>query len=144
MNQNAALPSSNPPVPPGATQRHLGDTLWPWFLGAVALGGLAFIVYKVTTKKPSGGTVQPDASVTGDDEDDSDSDEDEGEDSDEMRYGSRYSSGAPRRGIGKFKNALPVRLKPMPTGFKRGTRARKLRGGYTADSGNGYNLEVED
>jgi len=106
-------------VPPATTSRHLGDTLWPWFLGAVALGGLALLVWKLTSgkKRPP----QLDA---------------EGEEG---------SEADPPGGVGKFKAALPVRLKYPPMGYKRRTRARALsERDYTANDGGRYNLEVED
>lgn len=137
-----APPPQSPPVP-NATSRHLGDTLWPWFLGAVVLGGVAFIVYRLTAKKTDS-TEPPDPSVVGDDDDD-------GEDYEPKRLPqslpARWEEGPGMkgaRGVGKFRNALPVRLAPPPSGFKRGTRARRLRGGYTREAESRYNLEVED
>ena len=57
---------AQPAVPPGATARHAGDTLWPWLLGLVLIGGLGFVIYKAVSKRqapglPAGST--PDAAM---------------------------------------------------------------------------------
>jgi len=119
MAQGSMLPQTQPTnvhvppmltVPPGTTGRHLGDTLWPWFLGAVALAGVGFLVYKMATMN-------------------------------------KTESAAPEEGqlAGKFKSAIPVKLKHPPMGFRRRTRPHRMsEREYTLDEGGGYNLEVED
>jgi hypothetical protein len=124
-------PSLTPAPAVNVATRHFGDAIWPWFLGAVALGGLALLVWKLTSSKPD---VVPDA-AEGEADGDVESD----------GYASRWQEKAPRREMGKFKAALPVRLKYPPAGFKRRTRARSLSTrDYTESDGGRYNLEVED
>jgi len=120
-------------VPPGATARHAGDTLWPWLLGLVLLGGLGFLVYKVAKGKgetpglPAGST--PDeavpASGTADDE--------------------PVALGGRRGRRMRFASAQPVKFRYPPSGYRRGARVKRLsEEQFTRPSRSRYNLEVED
>jgi len=120
---------TQPAVPPGATARHAGDTLWPWLLGLVLLGGLGFVLYKAAQKKdtpglPAGST--PDEATGVED--------------------ATTVMGAGRgRGRMRFASAQPVKFRYGPRGYRRGARVKRLsEEQFTRPSSSRYNLEVED
>jgi len=120
---------TQPAVPPGATARHAGDTLWPWLLGLVLLGGLGFVLYKAAQKKdtpglPAGST--PDEATGVED--------------------TTTVMGAGRgRGRMRFASAQPVKFRYGPRGYRRGARVKRLsEEQFTRPSSSRYNLEVED
>lgn len=122
-------------VPPGATARHAGDTLWPWLLGLVLIGGFGFLIYKVAKGKgggetpglPAGST--PDAAVPASG----------GDDEEPVALGGR---GGRRM---RFAAAQPVKFRYPPRGYRRGARVKRLsEEQFTKPSRSRYNLEVED
>ena len=121
------------PVPPGATARHAGDTLWPWLLGLVLIGGFGFLIYKVAKGKsetpglPAGSA--PDAAVPASG----------GDDEEPVALGGR---GGRRM---RFAAAQPVKFRYPPRGYRRGARVKRLsEEAFTRPSRSRYNLEVED
>jgi hypothetical protein len=105
---------AQPAVPPGATARHAGDTLWPWLLGLVLIGGLGFVVYKAVSKRqapglPAGSTpdaAMPAASAASAADDDGDDDWDEGV----------TALGGRGRRRTRFASATPVQFRYPPRG----------------------------
>jgi len=129
---------TQPAVPPGATARHAGDTLWPWLLGLVLLGGLGFVLYKAAQKKDTPGLP---AGSTPDEATGVEADTSEGFDEDATTV-----MGAGRgRGRMRFASAQPVKFRYGPRGYRRGARVKRLsEEQFTRPSSSRYNLEVED
>lgn len=126
---------TQPAVPPGATARHAGDTLWPWLLGLVLIGGFGFLIYKVAKGKgggetpglPAGSTPDEAVSASG------------GDDEEPVALGGR---GGRRM---RFAAAQPVKFRYPPRGYRRGARVKRLsEEQFTKPSRSRYNLEVED
>jgi hypothetical protein len=132
---------AQPAVPPGATARHAGDTLWPWLLGLVLIGGLGFVIYKAVSKRqapglPAGSTPDaiPASAASAVEVDDG---------GDEGGDGGVYMLGGRRRA--RFASATPVQFRYPPRGYRRGARVKRLsEEQFTKPSSGRYNLEVED
>lgn len=134
---------AQPAVPPGATARHAGDTLWPWLLGLVLIGGLGFVIYKAVSKRqapglPAGSTpdaAMPAASAASAADDDAEDDWDE----------EVTALGGRGRRRTRFASATPVQFRYPPRGYRRGARVKRLsEEQFTKPSSSRYNLEVED